>query len=76
MVSAISQLTVMDLAFLGTFAGQLLNTLKFLTLMLTAINLLLQGIGSFGILVQVVVELLLEKVSDEKPNALPFRSNG
>ena len=65
MYLAVAQLLVVERHLLGRFAGFLLNTGDRLALLLVLDDLLLQNLGRLGVLVQVVVQVLGQKIDDE-----------
>ena len=65
MYLAVAQLLVVERHLLGRFAGFLLNTGDRLALLLVLDDLLLQNLRRLGVLVQVVVQVLGQKIDDE-----------
>lgn len=76
MYLAVAQLLVVERHLLGRFAGFLLNTGDRLALLLVLDDLLLQDLGRFGVLVQVIVQVLGQKIDDEiaqrNPGSISF----
>ena len=73
--AAVPKFPVVNLALLGPFTGNLLDTLKFLALTFAPLNFLNQSLRRLGILMQIIVQLLLEEITHEQANRLSFGSH-
>ena len=65
MHAAVPKLAVVQADLLGTLAGNLLDTRHRLALPLRLDNLLQEQLGSIGIAVQVIVQLLRHEIHDK-----------